>query len=280
MSDVHLSQHLPRLFIAMKIEANGTSFHCQVDGDRGPWVLLSHGLATDLSMWDELASALKDRYRVIRYDARGHGDSAAPAGDYTLDMLVDDAAGILDALGADRVHFAGLSMGGMVGLGLLINYPARIKSAVIADSRHTTTPEFTAAWIARAVTVRKSGIESIVASTVARWSSAGLAERNPAAVARMQAMIRRTSVNGYCGCAHALAHLNYGPRLGEITAPTLVMCGSEDHGAPPENTRQMHAMIRNSQFLEIGQAGHIANIEQPKLFNGAVQKFLNEVEPV
>lgn len=262
----------------MEIAANGSTFNYRVDGEHGPWVMLSHGLATDLSMWDELAGALKDRYRVLRYDARGHGASAAPAGAYTLDQLVDDAAGILDALEVKQTYFAGLSMGGMVGLGLMIRHPHKIKGAVIADSRHTTTPEFTKAWLDRIAAVRKSGIEAVVASTVSRWSSEGLATRNPAAVARMEKMVRGTSANGYCGCAAALAQLNYGSRLGEITAPALVLCGDEDHGAPPENSRQMAAMIKGARFVEIKQAGHIANIEQPAIFNAAVRGFFDEIE--
>jgi 3-oxoadipate enol-lactonase len=262
----------------MQVEANGLTFNCRIDGDAGPWVMLSHGLATDLTMWDELADALKDRYRVLRYDARGHGGSAAPAGDYSLDMLVKDAAAILDTLDVKQTHFAGLSMGGMIGQGLLINHPHRIESAVIADSRHTTTPDFTKAWLDRIETVRKDGVEAIVGSTVSRWASAGLAQRNPAAVARMEAMVRGTSANGYCGCAAALARLNYGPRLNEIAAPVLVVCGDEDHGAPPDNSRQMAAMIKDARFLEIKQAGHISNIEQPAVFNSAVQSFFDEVE--
>ena len=262
----------------MEIDANGSSFNCRIDGQQGPWVLLSHGLATDLSMWDELTDALKDRFRVIRYDARGHRASAAPAGDYSLDQLVDDAAGILDALGIKQTLFAGLSMGGMVGLGLMIRHSHRIKGAVIADSRHTTTPEFTRAWLDRIAAVRKGGIEAVVASTVSRWSSEGLATRNPAAVARMEKMVRGTSINGYCGCAAALARLNYGPHLSEITAPVLVMCGDEDHGAPPENSRQMAAMIKGARFVEIKQAGHIANIEQPAHFNAAAGDFFDAIE--
>jgi 3-oxoadipate enol-lactonase len=262
----------------MQISSNGSTFNCVVDGERGPWVLLSHGLATDLTMWEELAAALKDRYRVLRYDARGHGGSAAPAGDYTLDQLVADAAGILDALEVPRAHFAGLSMGGMVGLGLMLDHGQRIKSAVIADSRHTTTPDFTKAWLDRAEAVRLGGVAAIVGSTVARWSSAGLAQRDPAVVARMERMVRNTSPNGYRGCAAALARLNYGHRLGEIRTPTLVLCGSEDHGAPPENTRQMHAMIKGSRFIEIAQAGHIANIEKPAIFDAAVAKLFDDVE--
>lgn len=262
----------------MQIRSNGSTFNCRVDGERGPWVLLSHGLATDLGMWDELASDLKNRFRMLRYDARGHGGSAATDGDYTLDQLVTDAVGILDALGVPEAHFAGLSMGGMVGLGLMLDHPRRIRSAVIADSRHTTTPDFTKAWLDRAEAVGRGGIEAIVTSTVKRWSSAGLAQRNPAVIARMERMIRNTSPAGYCGCAAALARLNYGHRLGEIRIPTLVLCGTEDHGAPPENTRQMHAMINGSRFLEIEQAGHISNIEQPAIFNAAVAQLFDEIE--
>jgi 3-oxoadipate enol-lactonase len=262
----------------MQVEANGCVFECRIDGDAGPWVTLSHGLATDMSMWDELADALRGRFRVLRYDARGHGRSQATPGDYTLALLVADIAGILDALKIARTHVVGLSMGGMVAQGLMLEHPARVRSAVIADSRHTTTPEFTTAWHARAAEVRKGGIEAIVKSTVERWSSSGLAERNPAAIARMQRMIRATSADGYCGCAAALARLDYGSRLGEIGCPVLVMCGSEDHGAPPENTRQMHRMIPDSEFLESPHAGHIANIEQPAMFNAAVSSFLAKVE--
>ncbi len=261
----------------MSINSNGSSFNCRVDGGRGPWVLLSHGLATDLTMWDELAEALQGRYRVLRYDARGHGGSAATEGDYTLDQLVADAIGILDALGVGEAHFCGLSMGGMVGLGLMLDHAARIKSAVIADSRHTTTPEFTKAWLDRAEAVRQGGIEAIVASTVERWSSAGLRERNPAVIARMERMIRSTSPAGYRGCAAALARLDYGHRLGEIETPALVLCGTEDPGAPPENTRQMHAMITGSRYLEIAQAGHISNIEKPAIFNAAVAQLFDDV---
>ena len=262
----------------MQVKSNGSIFNCCIDGEHGPWVMLGHGLATDLSMWDELADSLKPRYRVLRYDARGHGQSPATEGDYTLDQLVKDAIGILDKLDVARTHFVGLSMGGMIALGLILDHPTRIKSAVVADSRHTTTPEFTAAWLSRAEAVRKGGIEAIIESTVARWSSAGLAERDPAVVKRMETMVRNTSALGYRGCAAALARLNYGYRLDEIQTPTLVLCGSEDHGAPPENTRQMHAMIKRSRFLEIEQSGHISNIEKPVIFNAAVAKLLDDVE--
>lgn len=262
----------------MQIRSNGSVFNCRIDGNNGPWVMLSHGLATDMSMWDELTDALKYRHRVLRYDARGHGGSAATVGDYTLDQLVADAIGILDAAEVKQAHFAGLSMGGMITLGLLLDHPDRIISGVVADSRHTTTPEFTEAWLTRAEAVRRGGIEAIVNSTITRWLSGEVGQRNPAIIERMERMVRNTSEWGYRGCATALARLNYGHRLSEIDKPTLVVCGAEDHGAPPENTRQMHKMIRGSRFLEIEHAGHISNIEKPDLFNAAVSKFFDEVE--
>jgi 3-oxoadipate enol-lactonase len=263
----------------MQVASNGSTFNCRVDGREGaPWVMLAHGLATDLTMWDELTDALKERYRVLRYDARGHGNSAQAPGDYSMEMLVADAIGIMDALGIEKVHFGGLSMGGTTTLVMALKHPDRLKSAVVADARHTTTAEFTKAWQDRAALVRQNGVEVIVDSTVERWSSAGLQARNPAVVERMRRLVRGTSANGYCGGAAALAQINYGHRLGEIRVPTLLICGTEDHGAPPDNTRQMHQSIKGSRFVAIEQAGHISNVEHPRIFNEAVVSFLNAVE--
>jgi 3-oxoadipate enol-lactonase len=265
--------------LSMQVKANGVSFNYRVDGTEGkPWVVLSHGLATDLTMWDETAAALAPRYRVLRYDARGHGGTEPVPGDYSLDVLVADVIGLMDALKIDKAHFCGLSMGGMVAQGLVLDHAPRIISASVCDSRHTTTPEFSKAWYDRAADVRKGGIEAIVESTVSRWSSDGLAERRPDIIARLKKMIRDTSPNGYCGCAVALAHLNYGHRLGEIRTPMLFLTGSEDHGAPPEGTREMHNAVAGSRFVEIEQAGHISNIEQPEKFKAAVIGLIDDVE--
>jgi 3-oxoadipate enol-lactonase len=263
----------------MQIKSNGVTFNCRIEGpDGAPWVVLSHGLATDLSMWDETAAALASRYRVLRYDARGHGGTEAVPGDYSLDMLVADVAGLMDELKIETAHVCGLSMGGMVAQGLVLDHPRRIKSASVCDSRHSTAPEFSKAWYTRIGEVRGGGIEAIVDSSVTRWSSAGLAERRPDIIARMKAMIRNTSPDGYCGCAVALAHLDYGRRFGEIRTPMLFLTGSEDHGAPPEGTREMHRMVAGSRFVEIEQAGHISNIERPEPFNAAILSLVDDVE--
>jgi 3-oxoadipate enol-lactonase len=263
----------------MQVKANGVSFNCRVEGVEGaPWVVLSHSLATELTMWDELAAALGARYRVLRYDMRGHGGTEPVAGDYTLDTLVSDVIGLMGALKIDKTHYCGLSIGGMIGEGLALDHAQRIKSASICDAPHTATPPFSKAWHDRIAQVRQGGIGSIVDSTVTRWSSAGLAERRPDVIARMQKMIRGTSPDGYCGCAAAIARLNYGPRLGQIRLPVQFITGAEDHGAPPENARQMHQMVPGSRFVEIEQAGHISNIEQPEKFNAAVIGLIDDVE--
>jgi 3-oxoadipate enol-lactonase len=263
----------------MKIKTNGLDFNCRIDGREGaPWVVLGHGLATDHSMWDELAAALAPHYRVLRYDVRGHGGTAATPGEYTLPMLVNDVIGLMDALQIDKAHYCGLSMGGMVGEGLALDHPHRIKSSSVCDAPHTATPAFSKAWHDRIAQVRQGGIAAIVEPTATRWSSAGLAERRPDLLDRMRRMIRATSADGYCGCAAALAGLAYGPRLSQAKIPMQFITGDQDHGAPPENARQMHAMVPGSRVLEIRNAGHISNIEQPDIFNAAILSLIDEVE--
>ena len=124
----------------------------------------------------------------------------------------------------------------------------------------------------------KGGIDAIVEPTIKRWSSAGLAERNPAVIARIGEMIRHTSSNGYRGCAAALARLNYGHRLGEIGGSDAGDLRQRGSRRPAGKYRQMHAMIKGSHFLEIKQAGHISNIEHPDIFNEAVGRLLDDVE--
>lgn len=263
----------------MQIKSNGVNFNYRVDGpDGAPWVVLSHSLATDLTMWDELTAALAPRYRVLRYDMRGHGGTEAVPGEYTLEMLVGDVVGLMDTLKIDKAHYCGLSIGGMIGEGLALDHSQRIKSASICDAPHTATPPFSQAWHDRIAQVRQGGIESIVESTVARWSSEGLAERRPDIIARLKKMIRSTSVVGYCGCAAAIARLNYGPRLAQIGLPVQFITGAEDHGAPPENAREMHRRVAGSRFVEIEKAGHISNVEQPQAFNTAVLSLVDDVE--
>ena len=259
--------------------SQGTTFYYRVDGPRdGSWVTLAHGLATDLTMWDELTSALTGKYRVLRYDARGHGRSAATAGDYSWDMLVGDVQAILDHLGIERTHFVGLSMGGMVGLGLALDQPERLKSLIACDARAEATAEYNEGWIERIGIVRSGGMPALVERTLKRWFTPAFLAKPSPALDKMRAMMSATSRQGYCGCAAALQTLNYQPRLGEIRLPTLYLVGTQDLGAPPPVVRAMHAATPGSRYVEVPAAGHISAVERPASFNIAVRSFINEAE--
>jgi len=214
---------------------------------------------------------------VLRYDFRGHGGSAATAGDYSLAMLEDDVIGILDALDLAKTHFVGLSMGGMVGLGLALTRPNRMASVAVCDSRGSAPAEYRAAWTDRSQKVRDGGIEAMVEPSVTRWFTPGFQRSNPEAIDRMRDMVRRTSADGYCGSAAALRDLDY-ERLLPAVVPMLFMTGSGDQGAPPSVVRSMHAKAPGSHYVELPDAGHISVMEQPVLFAEAILDFVDSIE--
>jgi pimeloyl-ACP methyl ester carboxylesterase len=161
----------------MEVLANGTRIHYQVSGQDGPWVVLSHSLACELSMWDEQVRLLEGRYRVLRYDTRGHGGSEPPTGACTLEQLAADALGLMDAVGVARAHFVGLSMGGMIAQSAALAQPERFLSLVLADTTSRYPAEFAAVWEARIKLAREGGMEAHVAPTMQRWFTPGFAER-------------------------------------------------------------------------------------------------------
>jgi 3-oxoadipate enol-lactonase len=263
----------------MEVHCNGCTFRCSLEGRAdAPLVTLSHGLATDMTMWDDLVPRLTQRYCVLRYDSRGHGGSAATAGDYSLAMLEDDVIGILDALDFARTHFVGLSMGGMVGLGLALNRPNRMASVAVCDARGSAPAEYRAAWSDRGQKVRDGGIEAMVEPSVTRWFTPGFQRSHPEIIDRMRDVVRRTSPDGYCGSAAALRELDYERLLPDTLVPMLFMTGSGDQGAPPAVVRAMQAKAPCSHYVELPDAGHISVMEQPALFAAAILDFVEGIE--
>jgi len=258
----------------MNVVANGVRIHHETAGTEGPWVVLSHSLACDLTMWDEQVRLLSPRYRVLRYDTRGHGGSEAPGGPYTLDQLGADVIGLMDALAIDRAHFVGLSMGGMIGQAAALAHPERFRSLVLADTTSRYPPEFAAIWEARIHTALTGGMEAHVGPTLERWFTAPFREAHPDAMARVAGWIRGTTVAGYVGCSHALAKIHTWPRLGEIRCPVLVLVGDKDPTTPVAMARDIHAAIPGSRLVVIPDAAHISNLEQPAAFNAALTDFL------
>jgi 3-oxoadipate enol-lactonase len=203
----------------MKITANGISVNYTLDGpSSAPVVTLSHSLATDLSMWDPQMKALTARYRVLRYDTRGHGSTDAPAGAYSLAQLAEDARALLRALGVARTHWIGLSMGGMIGQALALKASEVLLSLVLCDTSSRIPAEAKPLWRERIKTAETQGMESLVEPTIGRWFTAPFRERRTDVVDPVRTMIRSTNPRGDAGCCHAISALDLTDQLAFFVA--------------------------------------------------------------
>jgi len=262
----------------MKITANGININYSLEGPASaPVVTLSHSLAANLSMWDPQVPALTPRYRVLRYDTRGHGATDAPAGPYTLEQLAEDARALLRVLGIARTHFVGLSMGGMVGQLLGLGHPELLYSLALCDTSSRVPPEAGPTWEERIRVAQTQGMEPHVEPTIVRWFTAPFREQRRDVVDRVREMIRTTKPAGYIGCCRAIAALNLTDRLPSITVPTLIMVGEDDPGTPVAASRAIHEKIAGSELVILKSASHLSNQEQPEAFSGALSAFLEKV---
>ena len=259
----------------MNIRVNDIDVHYTLEGPAdGPSVTMSHSLATDLSMWDTQAEALAKRYRVLRYDTRGHGGTDAPAGAYSLQQLADDARGLLAALGIGRTHWVGLSMGGMIGQTLALSSPGVLQSLSLCDTSSRVPAEARPLWDERIATAETKGMEPHVEPTVARWFTPAFVESGADVVTRVREMIRRTNPRGYAGCCHAIRGLDLTDRLSAITLPTLIVVGAQDVGTPVAASQAIHERIKGSELVILDSASHLSNLEQPVSFTHALEAFL------
>jgi 3-oxoadipate enol-lactonase len=258
----------------MHIKANGITFNYEIDGPEGaPWLVFSNSLATNLSMWDPQAADLRQSFRLLRYDQRGHGGTEAPAGRYTYATLLADAIALFDALGIARAHFCGLSMGGATALGLAELHPDRVDRVVVCDSPAMSTPASAQQWEERIATAQKGGMEALVESTMARWFPPEIHAAKPLYLDDVRAMIRATPVNGFIGCSAALADHDYNSAVATVTRPVLFIAGSKD-GVTPAAMKDMSARLKGSRYVELEGAGHISNLDRPAEFTKAVREFL------
>jgi 3-oxoadipate enol-lactonase len=249
------------------IERDGVRIAYRIEGSadtKRPWLVFSHSLACDHSMWDPQMAAFAD-FRILRFDTRGHGASAAPAGDYTLELLANDLKALLDALSVTRCHFVGLSMGGMIGQQFALRYPGRFATMTLADTTSRYPAEARAVWDERLALVRARGMDAIVPSTLERWFTAAFREREPGTVARIGQLIRSTPVAGYAGCAFGISRINLTSRLGSIDCPALVVVGDSDMGTPRPMSEEIVQALPGSRL-------HV--IEQPAEFNRVLRQFL------
>ena len=260
----------------MKLTANSIDIHYTIEGE-GPVVTMSHALGCNLSMWDEQALALSGRYRVLRYDTRGHGGSSVPLGPYSLEQMADDLHGLLTELDIAETHFVGISMGGMIGQLFALKYPRMVRSLILCSTTSRYPAAMRSAWVERIRTVEAKGIEPMVEPALARWFTAPFRERGQDVMDRVRVTLRSTPPQGYIGCCYAIPTIDVTDRLGEVRCPALVIAGESDPGTPVAMAQEIHAAIPSSEFAILRSASHLCNLEQPKEFNRVLLSFLDKV---
>ena len=261
----------------MKAATNGIEINYSVEGTGTEWITLSHSLACNMSMWDEQMELLKPKFKVLRFDTRGHGGSSAPAGSYTLEQMADDVHGLFALLGIKQTHWMGLSMGGMIGQTYALKYPGVFKSMILADTTSRRPPNAEQMWGDRVKAVEANGMKAVTQVTLERWFTAPYRASHPDVMARITRDIEATPVVGFAGCCVAIAQIDVTDRLKEINCPTLVTVGDQDHGTPPEMAKIIAANLPGAELKIIPGAAHIANIEQTGIYNRNMMAFYARV---
>ncbi|MEW6124064.1 MAG: 3-oxoadipate enol-lactonase [Pseudomonadota bacterium] len=251
---------------------SGERFRVAIDGPQAaPPLVLAHSLGTRLELWDPIVPRLARHFRVIRYDARGHGESAAPDAVYSMGDLGRDLLNILDALEIPAAHLCGLSLGGMVGQWMAVNAPHRLRRLVIANSTaHAGPPRL---WEGRIRHIRKSGVESVADAVIESWFTPEFRAADPAAVARVRQMIVDTPAGGYMGTSCAMRDMDFREVLKYVGVPALVIVGARDRSTPPAWGELIAAHLPGAR-REVLDCAHMSVIEMPEAFAGLVEDFL------
>lgn len=253
---------------------DGCRIAWRMSGPAGaPVLVFAHALGASSAMWRPQVEALSDRFRVLRYDSRGHGESDIMPGPYGIDRLGRDALGLIEALGLETVAFCGLSMGGFVGQWLGAHAPRRLRRLVLASTApYMGPPE---AWTDRIRTATEHGMSVVADAALERWFTPGFRARAPHAVEAVRQTVQATDPRGYAACAAAIAVMDLREDIRSITVPTLLIAGSEDPATPPARADELRAAIPGSR-LETLSAAHLSNIEQAEGFNALLTAFLSD----
>ncbi|KUR78362.1 3-oxoadipate enol-lactonase [Novosphingobium sp. Fuku2-ISO-50] len=252
---------------------DGCAIAYRFDGPaEAPVLLLSNSLGTTIDMWAPQMAAFTAKFRVLRYDSRGHGQSGVPAGGYSLDRLGRDVIELLDALQIEQVDFCGLSLGGMIGQWLGIREGNRLRRLVLANTSGLMAPA--SAWDARIGLVRESGMAPLAQASVARWFTEDFAATAPDAIASVLAMLRSIDPQGYAGCCAAIRDMDMRRTASLIGTPTLVIGGAFDPATPPDHSEALVNAIAGARLVML-DAAHLSNVEQPEAFAREVLTVLS-----
>jgi len=246
--------------------------HYEIEGrEDAPWLILSNSLGTNLDMWLPQVPSLLERYRVLRYDTRGHGQSSVTPGPYSIEQLAGDVIALMDHLHIERAHFCGLSLGGMIGMWLGINRPERLNRLVLSNtSARMGAPE---AYDARIQKVLKEGMEPIVSAVLDRWFSRDFQRYASAQVTLVRQMLLQTPAEGYAAACAAVRDMDLAAKVAGITVPTLVIAGKHDLATPPSDGRTIADQVQGARYVELN-AAHLSNWEVAQSFTAQVIDFL------
>lgn len=249
-----------------------TEIKYQPDGEPGaPPLLLINSIGCTREMWTRQMEAFRAAFRVIRYDARGHGTSSVPQGPYTLDQLGRDALAILDHAGVSAAHVCGISLGGITAQWLALNVPARVRRLVLANTAaRIGTVE---SWTERIGVVHLKGMSAVADLAMDRWFTASFRERDPETVRAFRTMVQNCPPDGYLGCCAALRDADLRDQVSAITAPTLLIASTADTATPVEGLEFLRERVRTSELVTI-ESAHLSNVECAGQFTAAVLDFL------
>jgi 3-oxoadipate enol-lactonase len=243
----------------------------------GETVCITHSLASDGGSWAEQVPALlRAGFRVLRLDMRGHGGSDPVTGDYTMSELAGDVAAVLDALGLGRVHYIGLSIGGMIGQAFALEYGHRLLSALWCDTLPASPAGASGVWEPRIAAVRAANsLAPIAEASMDRYLSPAFRARNPGRWQQLRDTVIGTTPAGYLGCAAAILDFDFEARLPSLRLPVLVLCGEEDTGTPAAENRRLAGLVPGGRYEEIARMRHFPNVEAPDEFNRIMLDWLD-----
>ena len=257
------------------VSSSGARINYTVEGpeDR-PVLLFINSIGTTRDLWLSQVPVLGDTYRLIRYDARGHGSSSVPPGDYSIAQLGHDALAILDAEGARQAHICGISLGGLTAMWLGVNMPDRVSSLILANTAARIGS--VQSWTDRIALVHERGMGEVAELAIPRWFTPGFRQRHEEIAAQFKTMVAACPTAGYLGCCAALRDEDLREAIANIRCPVLVVAGSTDEATPLEGMRFIHERIAGSTMLTL-DAAHLSNVEQSDAFTSAVMEFLGNL---
>lgn len=263
----------------MLLPLDGRNIAYDLVGPEGaPTVCITHSLASDGGSWAEQVPALlQGGFRVLRLDMRGHGGSDPIAGDYTMAALADDVEAALAALAIPRVHYIGLSIGGMIGQAFALAYGGRLISAMWCDTLPASPQGGREIWDQRINTVRgANSLKPLADATVERWLTAGFKASHPGRWQQIRDTVVGTTPAGYLGCCSAILDFDFVPRLPEVRLPLLVVCGENDPGTPAAENRRLASLVPGARYEEMAGCLHFPNVEAPERFNRIMMAWLDQ----